>query len=166
MRTVLAFDPGTANFAYCVSAGPTKIKAWGLIDPYKKAGDRKQMKALVRNVKLLIQAHKPAFVLIERFMFRGGGSTAAEAMNQAIAFVVLTCERLKVPWKMIPAAQWKNFGTKAWGYENDAKSKGRAKALSSRLFPKAPKNDSIHVVDAACIARYAWEKGWAKDPPL
>lgn len=162
MTTILGIDPGTTNFAYAVLTGPRAVKATGLVQPYKKAGDVEQMRTIVKTLTRVVRAFKPDLVVIERFMFRGGGSVAAECMNHAIGFTVLTMERLKIPWRMIPAAQWKNYGTKEWGYENDAKSKGRARALAKKIFPKLKNIDVIHIVDAACLARYGFEKGISK----
>lgn len=108
-------DPGRVNFAYALREYGA-ITDVGWVTPLENVTEDT---AFINSFIELVVRTSPDFVVLERFMVRGGGqSRLAETLNQMIGrIVILTRMYAGVELIQITAAQWKNWWNK--GIEED-----------------------------------------------
>lgn len=127
MLTVMAHDPGSANYGFAVVRAQTaprnRLKVTILkngLCPDKvkvlKSGShlRASLLAYRKWYAQVVREYNVQFLVAERFMTRGGKGPTIEAINMMLG--VLLCGDL--PCKVMPASQWKNAVRRA-GVELD-----------------------------------------------
>lgn len=123
-----------------------KLEATGWVDPQINVTDDSLF--LNTIIELFLEL-KPDAVIAERYMFRGMQSVQTELVSQMIGrLAMLTRMYLGQELYQISSSQWKNY------YKVKKLKNG-----TWDLFPDDhAKFDEIHQVDAACMAKYGWEK--------
>tara|TARA_R100001132_G_C3273249_1_gene95306 strand:+ start:3306 stop:3731 length:426 start_codon:yes stop_codon:yes gene_type:complete len=104
-------DPGRKNFAWALRE-EGEVTRVGWVDPIDTVTEDT---AFINSCIELLVDTQPDFVVLERFMVRGGGqSMLAETLNQMIGRVaVLTRTYAGVELIQITSAQWKNWWNKS-----------------------------------------------------
>ena len=153
-KTILSFDPGTKNFAYSIIKNG-KCKEIGFLNP--TVNDLKNelfmllVRKFLRQIKRLVQKHKPDFVIAERYMVRGRFNGAqAECVNVMLGLIAFICQKLRIHFQLITAAVWKNQ------FHRDIGPKSLV--THYKMVKKMPP----HVMDATFIGLYAKEAKYTK----
>lgn len=147
--TVLACDPGTANFAYAVTRIRIKqpfrfkIKESGMIqNPIRDLTGllTQQTEAFENEINALIEKYGVDVIIAERFMNRGRNGNTGELVSFMLGIM------MKIPdihLTLITAAQWKN----AFNKIQDLKELYKEMKAECRLEP--------HPIDAVCMSIYS-----------
>jgi hypothetical protein len=114
--TILALDPGSANFGWSVVqvTGPAKFRviATGMVQNTVrelKTDVMGQVNPFVKELQGYMDEFGVNAVAIERYMTRGIGGTTIESVNFMIGVVMSLCyQRPRKRFLAIPASQWKN----------------------------------------------------------
>lgn len=153
--TILAADPGTANFGYCILSAelelgkkPTNLKVlqFGKINcTVKSLTGTATTEAYMyfKSLDLLIEEFNPDFCIMERFQTRGIGGPTIELVSSMIGIAIAKFLSLGKPLKAVVASQWKVAAQRA-GVDLQA-------IYDSH---KASQGVSPHEVDSCFIALY------------
>ena len=130
-------DPGRKNFAWSFRVGDDYQLGW--IEPVVNVTEDT---AFCNDFIELLVKFEPDFVILERFMVRGGGqSMLAETLNQMIGrMAILTRVYAGLEMVQITSASWKNWWRRNHGEEGWHK-----------VFAEVP---SVHQRDALGISKY------------
>jgi hypothetical protein len=115
---ILACDPGTRNFGIaCVgvkNGKPDVIANAVLTNPMYEltAGVMQQRNLFSAEIRQWFRLYNPNLVIAERFQTRGLGGPTIETVSVMLG--LLGAFR-KIPYKYIPAAQWKVPFNRRWG---------------------------------------------------
>jgi hypothetical protein len=142
---VLGLDPGTRNFAFSFLVDG-KLERTGWVDSQDNVTDDS---CFLNNCIELLLELKPDAVIAERYMFRGMQSVQTELISQMLGrLAVITKLYIGQDLYQISSSQWKNF------YKVRKLKNG-----TWDLFPEdEARFEEIHQVDAACIAKYGYER--------
>lgn len=158
---LLSLDPGTNNFAYCVSRvhekrdTPFTVLQHGMlfntVRTLTNASDLAgQYRQYLSDVVGLINKHRVTHIIAERYMLRRGqGGTAIESINMMLGALL----SLSLPVKVIPASQWKNDAAR------------RGVDLESLYAQVSEFKITPHQLDATHIGAYAAGLLLNADPP-
>lgn len=144
-RRVLGLDPGTVNFAWSFLVDG-KLEQTGWLQAQPNVTDDA---SFINNSIELFMALKPDAVIAERYMFRGVQSIQTELINQMLGrLAVITKLYLEQDLYQISSSQWKNFY--------------KVRKLKNGVYDLFPEDTArfelVHQVDAACIAKYGYER--------
>lgn len=147
---VLGFDPGKENYAWALLENGT-VKQTGWVRAQQTVTDDL---AYITDILELLEVIQPDMVIAEKYQFRGMQSIYTELVNQMLGRLsVLVKIKLNQDLVQISPSQWKNF------YKIKKLKKG-----SWDIFPEdLNKFEAIHQVDAACIAKYGYERWYQYD---
>lgn len=148
IERVLAFDPGTSNFAWSM-LDKNRVIACGFIkstiSDLTDISMESQIKVFVKFIRNLIKKFNPQMVVAERFMVRGRWLGAScEKINVMLGVVGYLCVSKGIKYRLITSALWKN-----------RVQKDRDKTYLNERY-KRMKDIKIppHVIDAAFIGAY------------
>lgn len=119
---LLAYDPGSSNSGYCLvdftwrgQKVTPKIVKNGLMhslirDLKNGTAHAERIVAFLTEVKthLFDNGEKPKAVIAERYMTRGINGPTVEYVNQMLGATAVILSHQQIPYKFIPASQWKN----------------------------------------------------------
>lgn len=144
-KRVLGFDPGKANYAWALLVDG-ELKETGWVRAQQEVMDDT---AYLLDMIELFEKIKPDLVIVERYQFRGRQSVYTEIVNQMIGRLSMLCKmKISQDLLQVSPSQWKNF------YKVKKLDKG-----VWDIFPEdQDKFEAIHQVDAACIAKYGYER--------
>lgn len=147
--TVLACDPGTANFAYAVTRiriqQPFRYKLLesGMIEnPIRDLTGllSEQTKRFENEIQTLMDKFGVDIIIAERFMNRGRNGNTGELVSFMLG-IMMKMEDIHLT--LITAAQWKN----AFNKLQDLKEMYKEMKKRCKMEP--------HPIDAACMSIYA-----------
>lgn len=147
--TVLACDPGTANFAFCVTRiriqQPFRYKLLetGMIqNPIRDLTGllTEQTERFENEIQTLIDKYGVDIIIAERFMNRGRNGNTGELVSFMLGIMMKMSD---IHLTLITAAQWKN----AFNKLQDLKELYKEMKKRCKLEP--------HPIDAACMSIYA-----------
>ncbi len=106
-HTVLSIDPGSVNFAYCVTTNGVVVFSAMLKNPINTYTDQNNTIRFIEEFNTILKQHKPNVVVIERFLIRRFLTKLAEFVGIMVGIINKTCVDNKIEYHAITASTWK-----------------------------------------------------------
>lgn len=153
---IFAFDPGKINTGFAIRDDVGELLETGVLTP---PTDVHQIPRFVSEQvrALLVKGIGKPNIVIERYMFRGSSSVAAEYVNLIIGAIQMMALELSIPCYLVTASQWKCWLTRQI-LEQDPERKS-SRCIAWWWFKKPGTDDWLeteHEADAAGIADYGY----------
>lgn len=144
-KSILAFDPGTKNFAYAWIKN-CKVAAGGMFEHTIRSITKKDLVEFTTTfstqLDLLLDSTRPDVIVIERFMVRAFGTKLIELISLMIGIIAQKCYDRAIQFELLTSSQWKLSSKKLFELK-DLYKEGKQKY-----------NLPPHPIDAMCMARY------------